>query len=477
MSDEAATVARPATPMAQQIAEHETLLDKIRNMSPAMKAGQLTFFILTNVVMNGVIGYLLIDGFFDDKWYDFRDLGIGVGKLGIYLDGLGAGPWLAYWVTALIGALGIISFVGGVLLIGSWVERRMLARFQIRRGPNRVGPFGLLQPIADALKLLQKEVLIPRGADRFLYFLPPVLIFIPAILAWGPVPWNVHMTYLDVNVGVLYVIAITSLGVLAIFIAGWSSNNHYALLGAMRTVAMMISYEIPASLSLLTVVLLTGSLRLSEIVQWQADHNTWLIFLLPFAAFTFFFASTAEINRTPIDIAEAESEIVAGYHTEYSGMKAGLFLAVELGNAMVVGALVATLFLGGYTAFGLQEWVPGYLILFAKIGFIYFILIWLRATLPRFRLDQLMKYAWKFLIPISIANIGIVAVEVSILARWDVEGIISLGTFGIINLIITVFMVRGWARAIGYGSGPEAAARPTLTTALGGLKAVERVGS
>jgi NADH-quinone oxidoreductase subunit H len=411
-------------------------------------------------------------------WYDFRDLGYAIERLRVELrtvdgtiGGQELGAILAYWVPALIGGIGILSFLGGFLLIGSWIERRLLARFQIRTGPNRVGPYGLLQPLADALKLMQKEVLIPAGADRMLFYLPPVLIFIPAMLAWGPIPWAENMAYLDLNVGLLYVVSITSLSVLAVWLAGWSSNNHYALLGSMRTVAMMVSYEIPISLALLSVVLVTGSLRLSAIVAWQADHYLWLALLLPFALFTFFFSSTAEINRTPNDIAEAESEIVAGFHTEYSGMKAGLFLAVELGNALLTGALVATFFLGGYTLFGLEEWIPGYLILGAKATFGYFIFIWLRATLPRFRIDQLMNFAWKYLIPLSIANVLLVAIEASIAARWDAPAIIVYGLFVIVNIALTAYAVRAWARAIGYAMDVEQPAQPIFAKTIGGLKA------
>jgi NADH-quinone oxidoreductase subunit H len=243
----------------------------------------------------------------------------------------------------------------------------------------------------------------------------------------------------------------------------------------MRTVAMMVSYEIPVSISLLSVVLFTGSLRLSEIVAWQSIHNTWLAFILPFALFTFFFSSTAEINRTPNDIAEAESEIVAGFHTEYSGMKAGLFLAVELGNAMLVSALVSTFFLGGYTLFGLEEWVPPYFILAGKISAVYFVFVWLRGTLPRFRLDQLMGYAWKFLIPLSIAFVGVSAVEVSIFARLDLPGVIVLGAFGLVNAALTVLLVRTWARAAGYEAPRGDAAMPALTTTVGGLRAAQRL--
>jgi len=464
----------PATPMARQIIARRSLLDAAKAAPVSLKvAGSIV--LLGLLLVNALIGFIVVDGQLDGEWYDFRDLGYAMERLRIELDEVNLGPWLSYWVTGLIGGLGILSFIGGFLLIGSWIERRLLARFQVRMGPNRVGPFGLLQPIADALKLMQKEVLIPMGADRLLFFLPPVLVFVPAMLAWGPIPWAPGMSYLDINVGLLFVVSITSLSVLAIWMAGWSSNNHYALLGAMRTVAMMVSYEIPISLSLIVVVLITGSLNLGEIVAWQTDHNVWLAVLLPFSLFTFFFSSTAEINRTPNDIAEAESEIVAGFHTEYSGMKAGLFLAVELGNALFVGALVATFFLGGYGLFGLEQWIPPYVILAAKASFGYFVFIWLRSTLPRFRIDQLMTFAWKYLIPLSIANVLVVAVETSIAARWEVEAIFIYGSFAVVNVILTVIAVRTWARVAGYSSSFERPEPPRVAPMIGGLKAARRI--
>ncbi len=464
---------RPATPMLRQIAEHRSLLQRFMGVSVEWKG--LALLVLAGFALaNAAIAFVVIDGRLDGQWYDIRDLGNATAHLRTWMTDQGFHPAVPYITTALLGALGILSVVGGWLLIGSWVERRVLAKFQIRQGPNRTGPFGLLQPIADAVKLMQKEVVIPRVADRFLYYAPPVIIFIPAVLGWGPVPWAGHMSFLDLNVGVIYTIAISSLGVLGVFLAGWSSNNHYSLLGAMRTVAMMVSYEIPISLALLAVVLITGSMQLSTIVAWQANYNAWLIFLLPFGAFTFLFASTAEINRTPNDIGEAESEIVAGFYTEYSGMKAGLFMGVELGNAILVGAMMSTFFLGGYTLFGLETWIPGYLILAAKIGAVYFLFVWLRGTLPRFRLDQLMGYAWKFLIPLAVAQVLFVAVEASIFARWEVPAVLPLVAFALVNAGLTVVMVRGWARALGYA--PEVVQQqPIMATAVGGLKAAQKL--
>ena len=457
-----------------------------RGLTPPIAVGG-AIAALAFLAVNVAIGYLIIDARLEGEWYDLRDLGLGVQELREWLDNRNADQpgwlewlgdhWISYAVTALLGAIGIMILVGGALLALIWIERRLIGRMQIRRGPNRVGPFGLLQPVADAIKLIQKETLIPAGADRVMFLLPPTLIFIPMIAAWGPLPWGANMTYLDTNVGVLYLIAVSSLTTLAIFMAGWASNNHYALLGSMRTVAMMISYEIPLSIALLSVVLLTGSMQLSEIVAWQSDHNAWLVGLLPIAFVTYFFSSTAELNRTPNDIAEAESEIVAGFHTEYSGMKFGLFYAVELGNALLVAALFATFFLGGWTLFGLEEWVPGYLILFGKISAAYFLLIWLRGTLPRFRLDQLMRFAWQYLIPLALFNLLIVAVEVSLFARWDVPGLVSLGIFGAVNWIAAVLMAREWARRLGYRPELEAVRRPAMTQRVGGIQAAERLGT
>ena len=467
---------RSATPMSRQIAEHHSLLD--RTLALPRPILMMLSVLLAGFAMSQIaIGYLVISGQLDGKWYDIRDLGNAM----VSLDGViqnsemdsRIASTLAYLIPTLAGATGIVSIVGGWLLIGPWAERRLIAKFQIRQGPNRTGPFGLLQTLADALKLMQKEIIIPSGADRFLYFIPPVAVFIPAILGWAPIPWSPKMSYADLDVGVLFVIAISSLGVLAVFMAGWASNNHYSLLGAMRTIAMMISYEIPISVSLLAVVLLTGSTKLSEIVLWQSEHGVWLVMLIPFAALAFLFASTAEINRTPNDIGEAESEIVAGFYTEYSGMKAGLFMGVELANAILVGALMSTFFLGGYTMFGLETWIPGYLILATKIGLVYFLFVWIRATLPRFRLDQLMGFAWKFLIPVSIALMFLTAIESSILVRWDVPNFLSLGLIGLVNITSAAGLTFVWLRLLFRDTDLSTPPAPILTRKMGGLQAAK----
>lgn len=465
---------RPATPMLRQIEDRPGVREMALGVPLPLKVVGAVMGLAVAAVL-AFVGYLVVDGRLDGHWYDVRDLGNAVGSLRGWLQDEGVDHRLIWIITGTIGGLGIMSVVGGWILIGSWVERRTIAKFQIRMGPNRTGPFGLLQPIADAVKLMTKEVVIPRGADRFLYFIPPVLIFVPAMLGWAPIPWSPNMNYLDINVGVLYVIAISSIGVLGVFLAGWSSNNHYSLLGAMRTVAMMVSYEIPISLALLSVVLMTGSMNLGDIAAWQGHYNAWMLVLIPFAAFAFLFASTAEINRTPNDIGEAESEIVAGFYTEYSGMKAGLFMAVELAHAILVGALMSTFFLGGYTLFGLETWVPGYLILATKIAAVYFLFVWLRGTLPRFRLDQLMGYAWKFLIPLGIIQAFIVAIEASVFARSDAPALITLGAFAVVNLAVTVVIVRFWADRLGYSPAQHRTVPVLVSGTVGGLKAAQKI--
>ncbi len=239
-----------------------------------------------------------------------------------------------------------------------------------------------------------------------------------AVFAWAP-----DMVYADLNVGVLYLLALSSITSLAIFMAGWSSNNKYALLGAMRVIAMSISYEIPLVMALLAPVLFAGTMSIPGLVDFQSDHHIWLGFLLPFPVFIYAIAATAELNRTPADIAEAESEIVAGFHTEYSGMKFGLFYAVELINSLAVSGIMASLFFGGYTLFGLEDYIPPWIIFIAKIYFFYFGLIWLRGTWPRLRIDQLMAFAWKMLIPLALINMAIVAIEVLLWRELEIDGL------------------------------------------------------
>ncbi len=377
-----------------------------------------------------------------DTWYDFdpiRELYEWLGDK--------TSSEVVFILSAVVGAIGVLSFVGLGSLFNVWLERRIIGRIQVRRGPNRVGPWGLLQPVADAIKLIQKEVLQPRASDGVLFSLPPILVFIPAMLSFAVIAWAPDLIYANLNVGVLYLLALSSVTSLAIFIAGWSSNNKYALMGAMRVIAMAISYEIPLVLALLAPVLFAGTMNIPEIVLWQQEHNLWLALLLPMPALIYAMAATAELNRTPADIAEAESEIIAGFHTEYSGMKFGLFYAVELINSLVVAAILASLFFGGYTFFGLQEFIPPWIIFIAKIYFFYLGLIWLRGTLPRLRIDQLMAFAWKMLIPLALINIAIVATEVLIWRELELTNWV-LAAFGVINFALAVTLFGVFFRSL-----------------------------
>ena len=379
-------------------------------------------------------------------WYDLRSLANPFRELYDWIA-RNTSDDVAFLVSSLVGAIAILSFVGLGALANVWLERRIIGRIQVRRGPNRVGPFGLLQPVADAIKLIQKEVLQPRVSDGKLFNLPPILVFIPAMLTFAVFAWAPDMVYADLDVGVLYLLALSSITSLAIFIAGWASNNKYALLGAMRVIAMAISYEIPLVLALLAPVLFAGTMNIPDIVQWQRDNHAWLAFLLPLPVVIYAVAATAELNRTPADIAEAESEIIAGFHTEYSGMKFGLFYAVELINSLAVSGIIASLFFGGYSLYGIDRWVPPWLIFIGKIYFFYFGLIWLRGTLPRLRIDQLMAFAWKMLIPLALINIVIVATELLLwreleLGRW------VLIPFVLVNLGLGLWLFTAFLKTI-----------------------------
>jgi NADH-quinone oxidoreductase subunit H len=381
-------------------------------------------------------------------WYDLRDLGNPINALLHWISGLGL-SWIAYIVSGVIGAAAIGAFLGLTMLGLIWIERRAIGRLQIRLGPNRAGPFGLLQPLADALKLMQKEALRPASADALLFLLPPVLIFIPVVLIFGVLPFGRFMTVANLNVGVLYIIAVGSAAPVLIFIAGWSSNNKYSLLGAMRVIAMTISYEIPMVLALLGTVLFAGTMNLNGIVAFQSSHNIFLLFLQPLALVTYFIAASAELNRTPVDIAEAESELGAGYHTEYSGMRFGLFYAVELANGLAVSGIIASLYLGGWWLWGLQQWVPDWLIFLAKMFACYMLLVWTRGTLPRLRIDQLLGFAWKFLLPLGVVNIFVVAAEVLIWQQTDLSAGILFPVFAAVNWVLAGLLIVAYSKLYG----------------------------
>jgi NADH-quinone oxidoreductase subunit H len=297
------------------------------------------------------------------------------------------------------------------------LERKVIGDIQVRFGPSRVGPFGLLQPIADGIKLLFKEDILPANADRFIFFLAPAISFIPALIVFAVIPFGPTFVITDVNVALLYVFAVASLGVYGIVLAGWASNSKYSLLGGLRSAAQMVSYELSLGLSVLGVVMMTGSLSLVDIVEAQAGSwygilPKWHLFpqFLGFAIFLV--SSIAELNRAPFDLPEAETELVAGFHTEYSSMKFAMFFLAEYANMIAASALATTLFLGGWQGPILP---PVMWFLLKVFGFL-FLFIWLRATLPRFRFDQLMGFGWKVLLPLALANVMLTAAAILVLA-------------------------------------------------------------
>lgn len=383
------------------------------------------------------------------EWWDTRDIGNLTSAILEWLDGKLPG-WLIYLLDGLIGGIGILTFVGVMAVVMVWVERKVIGRMQVRYGPNRVGPFGLLQPVADAIKLIQKEVLIPRLGDKKVFLIAPVAIFLPTILSYGVLPFAPGMIVADLNVGVLFFTAIGSTATISVWMAGWSSNNKYALLGSMRAVAMMISYEVPLVLSLLTVVALTGSMQLGEIVRWQQENHVFGVMLLPLAAFFFLFSASAELGRTPTDISEAESELGAGYHTEYSGMKFGLFYAMELAHTLAMSGLIATLFFGGWWMYGVDQFVPPWMIFIGKLLAVDFIFIWLRGTLPRLRIDQLMSFAWKFMLPLGGLLMLVVAFEMLVWEQENLKSEFAIPLFILINGLVSMLMVPIWVKVVGY---------------------------
>ena len=285
----------------------------------------------------------------------------------------------------------------------TYFERKVIGAMQLRKGPNVVGPFGLLQPIADGIKLLTKETIFPDNSSKFLFILSPVLTFALALLAWAVIPVDYKIVLSDINVGLMYIFAISSLGIYGIIVAGWSSNSRYAFLGSLRSAAQMISYEVSIGLIIISVLLSSGSLNLTDIVMSQ--QNLW--YVIPhFPMFVIFFISTlAETNRAPFDLPEAESELVAGYNVEYSSMSFGLFFLGEYGNMILMSSMSTILFLGGWLPpFESQyfDLIPGYLWFLMKVVLLLFVFLWVRATLPRYRYDQLMTLGWKLFLPMSL---------------------------------------------------------------------------
>ena len=326
------------------------------------------------------------------------------------------GIWADYRILRIL--VGVLVVVVGLLLSMAYLtyfERKVLALIQRRKGPNVVGPFGLLQPMADGLKLLVKETVIPSGANSTVFMVAPLITFVLALVAWAVIPFGVGAVVADINVGVLYLFAISSLGVYGIIMAGWASNSKYAFLGAMRSAAQMVSYEVSIGFVIVTVLLCAGSLNLSKIVL--AQQHVWFVLpLLPMAV-VFFVSGLAETNRSPFDLPEGESELVGGFFVEYSSMAFALFYLGEYMNMILMSAMTSIMFLGGWLApfagwayIGpITTFFPGFIWFFLKIGFVLFLFLWIRGTFPRFRYDQLMRLGWKVFLPLSLIYLVLVA--------------------------------------------------------------------
>ena len=357
----------------------------------------------------------------------------------------------------------IFALLGGFAYL-TWFERRVLARMQVRIGPNRAGWQGLLQPIADAIKLIFKEELIPDKAERFIFILAPILAVAPAVIItatvpWGPeiplqmigIPYTIKPYIADINVGVLYITAIASIAVYGIVLAGWSSDNKFSMLGGLRATAQMISYELSLGLSLVAVILLTGSMNMNDVVTSQSaallnlgfmQIPMWNAFVQPVAMGIFMIATLAELNRAPFDMPEAEQELTAGYMTEYSGMKFALFFMGEYTKMIAISAIAATLFFGGYLGPGVGSWpILGPIYLFIKIVAVLFWMVWVRATWPRIRYDRLMAFGWKVMLPLSLAVVMITAFGIMLgVSLGPVTGPLVQGIFTCVLSLLVAFL-------------------------------------
>ena len=333
--------------------------------------------------------------------------------------------WGALLIECVLVALVIITLYAVFAIVLIYMERKVCAFFQCRIGPNRVGKWGSLQVFADVFKMLTKEIISMRNSDLLLHNLAPFLVIVASMLTFSCLPWNKGALILDFNVGVFFLLAASSIGVVGILLAGWSSNNKYALIGAMRSGAQIISYELSIGITMLTMIALTGTMQISELVQQQADYG-WNLFRghIPavIAFLVYLVAGNAECNRGPFDLPESESELTAGYHTEYSGMHFGFYYLAEYLNLFIVAAVAATVFLGGWMPFhiagldgfnAVMDYIPGFVWFFAKAFFVVFLMMWMRWTFPRLRIDQILTLEWKYLIPLSMLNLLLMSVLVA----------------------------------------------------------------
>ena len=346
-------------------------------------------------------------------------------------------PWAAQLVMDVLGILLLIVIGIVSVLAFTYMERKVIARVGDRVGPNRAGPLGIFQAIADAIKMLTKEDITPTNADRWMFLAAPALIIIPAVLLYAVLPFGKGMVGVDLNIAVVFVVAMGAIPILSMLMAGWASNNKYALLGAFRTVAQLVSYEIPMAIALLTVVLLAGTMSTVGIVEAQSSIP--FILVTPAAFLIFFLSGLAELNRTPFDLLEADSEIVAGYFIEYSGMKFAMFFLAEFINFFMMAGMVTTLFLGGW------QWpiLPSWLWFLIKTVLVIFVIMWIRDTIPRIRIDQMLSFAWKVLVPLALVNLFVVAFIAKLVEPGWLRTAVSFGSN--IVLIAATLLLLGRA--------------------------------
>jgi NADH-quinone oxidoreductase subunit H len=370
--------------------------------------------------------------------------------------------WVYAQLTALLLGLGMtavwaqttLRFLGAavlatVLLVSTffliWGERKLLARFQDRLGPNRIGPWGVFQTVADFVKLIGKEIIVPTRADKAVYLLAPLLVVLSVVGIWAVVPLAPGVVGTDLEVGVLYIVGIGAVGTLGIMMAGWSSHNKYALIGAFRSVAQLVSYEVPMVLVLLVPVILASSMSLVGIVEAQA--GMWFIVMAPVAALVYLVTSIAENGRAPFDLLEGESEIVAGFNIEYSALAFGMFFVAEFLHSFTIGAVVATLFLGGWRGPGAEAYpLLGFVYFLLKTLAIWFVIVWIRATLPRIRIDQMLGFSWKFLTPIALGILMLTALidKLAAAAGWNRTLVLVLAN--VVAVVVILGFVQGYAR-------------------------------
>jgi NADH-quinone oxidoreductase subunit H len=358
----------------------------------------------------------------------------------LFLKSAGWPDWAVYVTPALVAILLIIGAVLTIVIVFIWWERRLISRFQIRLGPNRCGPEGLFQPIATAIKILLKEDIVPEKADKLIHFIAPITVFVPILLIFGVVPVDKGAILADLNVGIIYVIAISSISVIGIFMAAWASGNKYSFISGVRSIAQMVSYEIPVVLSIVGIALVTGSFSMLKIVEAQTIP---FILLQPLGFLIFFLGSLAEMNRSPFDLLEADSEIVAGYHIEYSGMKFAMFYLGEYGVALAYAGVITTLFLSGWQG----PFLPGIIWFLIKVMMVFSVIVWIRSTLPRFRVDQLMSFAWKAMLPMAVINLVLIAIEVLVIPA-SLQWVMMILNFGFAAVLILL-----WSKLFTLGGG------------------------